>query len=337
MRVKVRYSTGASPPVVLTLPDSLPVSSLLAQIQASGNLPTSNIEIRHSFPPKLLDLATLPPETPLASLPFKLDGDQLTVRSLDPPRSSVSSSSQPSPSQASKPKPKPKPATFSPTTTFPPNESDPPDALLPGRGTVVLRVMEDDNSCLFRALSYVLTNGLTSPTELRQIVTTWIQNDPETYSAAVLGQPVDEYCQWISMESSWGGGIELAILAKFFDIEILAIDVSTLSTMRFNDPRPRFCMLVYSGIHYDALALSPLTEYSLFLQNPDKDSCIFDRGDQGILQAAMELVRKLKQKKYFTDTKRFTLRCGVCGLGLVGEEAARAHARKTGHTEFGEF
>ncbi|KAF8449639.1 hypothetical protein BGX38DRAFT_1269953 [Terfezia claveryi] len=79
------------------------------------------------------------------------------------------------------------------------------------------------------------------------------------------------------------------------------------------------------------------TEYSLFLQNPDKDTCIFDRDDQGILQAAMELVRKLKQRKYFTDTKRFTLRYGVCGLGLVGEDAARAHARKTGHTEFGEF
>ncbi|KAF8428757.1 zinc finger protein [Tirmania nivea] len=197
--------------------------------------------------------------------------------------------------------------------------------------------MEDDNSCLFRALSYVLTNGLTSPTELRQIVTIGIQGDPETYSAAVLGQPVDDYCQWISMESSWGGGIELAILAKFFDIEILAIDVSTLSTMRFNDPCPRFCMLVYSGIHYDALALSPLTEYSSLLQGPDADTCIFDRGDEGVLQAAMELVRKLKQKKYFTDTKRFTLRCGGCGVGLVGEEEARGHARSTGHTEFGEY
>jgi len=106
--------------------------------------------------------------------------------------------------------------------------------------------------------------------------------------------------------------------------------------MRFNDPHPRFCMLVYSGIHYDALALSPLTEYS-YLPSPDADTCIFERGDEGILQAAMELVRKLKRKKYFTDTKRFTLRCGVCGVGLVGEEEARGHAKKTGHTQFGEY
>ena len=107
--------------------------------------------------------------------------------------------------------------------------------------------------------------------------------------------------------------------------------------MRFNDHRPRFCMLVYSGIHYDALALSPPTDYSSYLQSPDADTCTFERGDEGIIQAAMELVRKLKQKKYFTDTKRFSLKCGVCGLGLVGEEEARGHARRTGHAEFGEY
>jgi len=96
-------------------------------------------------------------------------------------------------------------------------------------------------------------------------------------------------------------------------------------------------MLIYSGIHYDALALSPFTEFSSLLPSPDTDICIFERGDEGILQAAMELAAKLKAKRYFTDTKRFSLRCGVCGTGLVGEEEARRHARRTGHTEFGEY
>lgn len=218
MRVKVRFTSGNAP-VVLTLSNTDPVSSLLTQIKEKGNL-SGEIEIIHSYPHKTLNLSSVPPNLPLDALPFKLDGEQLTARSLEPDTSTSStSSSAPAAPKPLPPKPKPRssPAIFAPP---PPNDDDPPDVLLPERGTVVLRVMEDDNSCLFRAISYVVTNGLTSPTELRQIVTSGIQADPVTYNEAVLGQKVDDYCSWISMESSWGGGIELAILAKFFDVEV---------------------------------------------------------------------------------------------------------------------
>lgn len=242
MRVKLRYTSGSSPPVVLTIASTDPLSSLISQIKCNGKL-EGDIEIKHSYPPKLLDLRAYPPDTPLESLPFRLDGDQLTVRGLGagaeespalripqelikPPgaptyRTPSSTgaltgtqapiASQPQAQQSKKPL---QPAAL------PPNKDDPPDVLIPDRGTAVLRVMEDDNSCLFRALSYLLTSGLTSPTELRQIVTTGIQTDPDTFSEAVLGQKIDEYCRWISMDSSWGGGIELSILAKWFDIEV---------------------------------------------------------------------------------------------------------------------
>lgn len=56
--------------------------------------------------------------------------------------------------------------------------------------------------------------------ELRQLVASTIQEDPETYSDAVLEQKRDGYCEWITMESSWGGGIELGIFANFFDMEV---------------------------------------------------------------------------------------------------------------------
>ncbi len=42
------------------------------------------------------------------------------------------------------------------------------------------------------------------------------------------------------------------------------------------------------------------------------------------------------QKKKFTDTARFTLQCMICYEGLTGQQAAVAHAQKTGHTNFGE-
>ena len=243
MRVKLRYTSGSSP-VVLTLASTDPLSSLISQIKSNGKL-EGDIEIKHSYPPKLLDLRAYPPETPIESLPFNLDGDQLTVRGLG--TGAEESPAPRIPPELVKPPGAPTyhtpsstgaltgtqaPVTQAPITPArqtkrplqpaapPPNKDDPPDVLIPGRGTAVLRVMEDDNSCLFRALSYLLTSGLTSPTELRQIVTTGIQTDPDTYSEAVLGQKRDEYCRWISMDSSWGGGIELSILAKWFDIEV---------------------------------------------------------------------------------------------------------------------
>ena len=112
------------------------------------------------------------------------------------------------------------------------NKDDPPDvALADGQGTVVLRVMEDDNSCLFRALSYVLTHSMMSVVELRQLVAETIRKNPTTYSEAVLEQSHDAYCEWIKMDSSWGGGIELGILADFFDVEVPCVSSSLLGLL----------------------------------------------------------------------------------------------------------
>ena len=101
------------------------------------------------------------------------------------------------------------------------DEDDPPGvALANGQGTVILRVMEDDNSCLFRALNYVLTRSMMSVVGLRQLVADTIRKNPTTYNEAVLEQSHDAYCEWIKKDSSWGGGIELGILAEFFDVEV---------------------------------------------------------------------------------------------------------------------
>lgn len=65
-----------------------------------------------------------------------------------------------------------------------------------------------------------MTNSMYSVEELRQLVASTIQGDHETYSEAVLEQKRDGYCEWITMDSSWGGGIELGIFANFFDMEV---------------------------------------------------------------------------------------------------------------------
>lgn len=62
-------------------------------------------------------------------------------------------------------------------------------------------------------------------TELRSLVATYIQEQPDVYSKVVLEQEPDEYCRWIQTEDAWGGAIELTILSQHFDIEICSIDV----------------------------------------------------------------------------------------------------------------
>lgn len=362
MRIKLRYINGSVPSHVLTIPNSSPISDLISQIREQGTIPAdSSLEIKHGFPPKNLELSTFEKSLPLDQLPFKLDGEQLTITHI--PTTSSSSSTTTSTTQSSNTVPsKPTPSSSSITRAHTPppaakkrrhhsppmqptsNPDDPPDVLIPGRGTVTLRVMADDNSCLFRAISYVCTNSLYSVTELRQLVASTIQSDPETYNPTVLGQPIDEYCSWITMESSWGGGIELAILAQFFDIEIISMDVSTSATIRFNEPtgegkkNHKFCVVVYSGIHYDALALSPITAYSFSSPSPESDVRIFEMGkDEDVLQAARELVGKLKERKYFTDTNKFTIKCMQCERAFVGQKEAVKHAKVTGHNDFGEY
>lgn len=94
---------------------------------------------------------------------------------------------------------------------------------------IVLRVMPDDNSCLFRAFSHACLPGDDlSMLELRSIIASTIQSMPEVYSAVVLEQPPDDYCRWIQTADAWGGSIELGILANYFGIEICSIDVEHL-------------------------------------------------------------------------------------------------------------
>ena len=83
--------------------------------------------------------------------------------------------------------------------------------------------------------------------------------------------------------------------------------------------------MIYSGIHYDALSLSPSKGAPA-----DFHTTVFPVHDDSVLEAAKRVVGKLKEEHYYTDTATFDLRCGVCGVGLKGEKGAREHAMSTG-------
>lgn len=216
--------------------------------------------------------------------------------------------------------------------------TEPPELPLPSHSaTLLLRIMPDDNSCLFRAFNSAYFGAMDNMHELRSIIAQYIQARPDDYSAAVLDKQPSAYCRWIQREDAWGGFIELDILSKHFDIEICSVDVQTLRVDRFNEGRPKRCILVYSGIHYDVIALSPSDPpYTGAFAPPDFDTKIFDALDEVVLQTAVELCTVLQGRHYFTDTAGFSIRCNVCGTMAKGEEGATEHASKTGHYDFGE-
>ena len=47
--------------------------------------------------------------------------------------------------------------------------------------------------------------------------------------------------------------------------------------------------------------------------------------------------RQAHKARQYTDMASFTLRCGVCQVGVRGEKEAVEHAKATGHSNFSEY
>lgn len=155
--------------------------------------------------------------------------------------------------------------------------------------------------------------------QLRKIVAERILDNPDEYPEVVLGKDPLAYTQWITSANAWGGAIELAIFSNYYKTEIDSIDIATCRVDRFGQGMySNRVVVLYSGIHYDAVALAPT------LNSPKEfDTTSFSADDEEIVQAGVRLAEKLKkvrvsndlillQAKKFTDLANFTLKCGVC-------------------------
>jgi ubiquitin thioesterase OTU1 len=198
--------------------------------------------------------------------------------------------------------------------------------------------MPDDNSCLFRALgTCLLGSSVDGVVELRDNVASAIQADPSRWNAGILNALPDTYCRQIKSPDTWGGDIDIAILAEYWGICVRNISVQDGHVYSYNEDAENMCIIVYSGIHYDAIALSPSEPPFTRATAPmDWDVKQFRTDDTLVLGKAKELVARLREQHYFTDTAGFALRCGVCGWTGHGERAAEKHGMETGHAKFEE-
>lgn len=129
----------------------------------------------------------------------------------------------------------------------------------------------------------------------------------------------------------WGGGIELAILSAHYGIEIVAVDVQNCRLNKFGEDKkfPTRILLVYDGIHYDAL-------YFELLGNEDQPITVFTSENQDLLNMALELASEAKSKGQYTDVRNFSLKCLACNERFKGSQEADSHAKSSGHINFSE-
>jgi ubiquitin thioesterase OTU1 len=351
MRIRIRGPQGVS---TINIEETATWGELKAAIASSASVP--EFDVKYGYPPKPLNTESIDTATQLSSLEIPLNGEQLTIVPINiqaslsnPLASEKHPPSAPRLPQSHTNAPKHQPGDFPSESNQPLSltrkkntslDTDPPLIPVPQLdGQLVLRVMPDDNSCMFRALSSaVLGSALDGMTELRSVVAQTIQGNPELYTTGMLEKEPSVYCSWISREDSWGGGIELSILSQHFDIEIASVNVQDCRVDRFNEGKPTRCILVYSGIHYDVVAVTPFSG-----AEPEFDRKVFDvvrTGDEemdgGALEAAVELCKELQSRHYYTDTHGFTVKCNQCGNTGKGQQWAVQHARSTGHGDFGE-
>ncbi|KAI6036305.1 hypothetical protein BKA83DRAFT_25937 [Pisolithus microcarpus] len=311
--------------------ESATVGDLQQQIFSASQIPPSQQEIKSGYPPQSL---TVIPELPLSSLGLK-PGEQIIVNQ----RPIAATVQVPTAGRTTVPisqsllPPAPQSVATSPST-------GPAYVEASESGVLVHRVVPDDNSCLFSSVALIFEQDITKAQKMRQIVANGIQSDAETYNDAILGMARDKYISTILTSSMWGGAIELGVLANHFGTEITSIDVETGRVDRFS-PAPEKsrgdrCILIYSGIHYDAATLSPMVGAPA-----EWDQTVFPimstGEDDPVVEAGKKLAAILREKRAFTNIATFDLKCEICRKGLRGEKEARAHAQETGHTRFGEY
>lgn len=274
--------------------------------------------MRYGYPPKPLSAD----DVTLISAVLK-HGDLVLVQKNGSAPGQSSAAKQTSESESS---PKPRPYDLESRKTI-------PESSILSQGTLTMRVVPDDNSCLFRSVNGVLGQRNASAHRLRQVVCQTVARQPDLYSEAFLGRSNAAYQKWIMTENAWGGAIELSILSNHFKIELAAFDVKTMRLDRYGEGNsyPTVGYLMYDGIHYNYVALALGVGLGL-----DTDVTQFDVNDRTVQKEVRELGRKEHNSKNFTDTANFTLKCGQCGMKLEGEAQALEHAKKTGHQSFSE-
>ena len=211
---------------------------------------------------------------------------------------------------------------------------------------MVRHVVPADNTCLFTAIGWLIDRRMDRGGYYRNMIVNYLQNiektiqtnsqqsiDDPLFTEAGLGRPLPDYITYISKTSTWGGATELIIFSRILQLEIVAIEIQTCHVYRFGENKnyTKRIYMIYDGIHYDALHYREDMGGGIEIVET-----ILPAGDT-LLDAALIVANDLRKKRQFVDPNRFSIMCGTCSVGLIGQKEAVEHAKQTGHTNFQEY
>ncbi|KAI8957202.1 OTU-domain-containing protein [Daldinia sp. FL1419] len=338
MRIRFKAPSGGG---TLELDDAATVAQLLGSLRSSTGF--ADVTVKYGWPPKALT----PDQAQLEAQSLGLHRENLTVVPVGDSSSAQSPAPVPEPAATANP-----PAAALPGLQSGREKSQSQgikdqniSVAMPETGsTLVLRVMPDDNSCLFTAVGGALRGLRSDASEnftsdsLRRLVVEHIRSHPSKYSAVILGKSPSSYCANMLQPDTWGGEIELAIISEIFALEICVIDVKTGAVYRVGEGNgyAQRCVLVYSNVHYDRVA-------EIFVEGQeemdfDVTRWAADESSENIVKHAQEMCRKLRDEHhYYTDTSDFVIMCNECGWVGQGQKSLAKHAMSTGHSDISEI
>jgi ubiquitin thioesterase OTU1 len=162
-----------------------------------------------------------------------------------------------------------------------------------------------DNACLFTAVGYVARGGEHANAVRRLAADTLAAApaDADEYSTAALGKPRAEYIEDLLRPSTWGGAIELGILATRLALELVAIEVKSGRPYRFGAGLgfARRAFLIFDGAHYDAVHCES--------SSGGVPQTTFPAEDEAPLAAAIAIAAELKRTRQYVDFAGFALMC----------------------------
>lgn len=214
----------------------------------------------------------------------------------------------------------------------------PPISTPPPSGYEFVRVpVPADDSCLFASVALVAVPSVTSQ-QLRDVAAAGILRDPERFNEVVLELPPPAYVKRLRSARTWGGYLELAVLAEELKHQLAVIDAESgrmdLYGEEFNERRS---YLLYDGIHYDPLVAYPpgwRGGTGQAMPQADEMLTVFAADDAAAAAAAAAFGRVVHQQRGFVRAAGMDARCLVCGELLKDNEDLRRHAKATGHQNF---
>ena len=194
--------------------------------------------------------------------------------------------------------------------------------------SVKKKTIPADNSCLFNSINFAINQSITEPEIIRGIISSEILNNPIDYNEAILERPIEDYCDWILRGDSWGGGIEISILSKYFNVIIAVVDIQNITFEYFGDGFTEVIYLLYNNVHYDVFYKEEIN---------GKITGLFDVNDEKSKNEIMEICKELKKHQKYLDIQMFSVKCMQCNFLMKGQNDVIEHTKKTGHTNFSQI